>query len=106
VKALVFLPQARADILDAFEWYEKRSQGLGLDFLRCLDAEFHAIERSPCIYPCVFEEYHRALLKRFPYAVFYEIKKIRLRSMRFSIVLATLKGGRGDALKRRKDLRF
>ena len=75
MNGLVFLPQARADILDAFEWYENRSVGLGQDFMRCLDAAFHAIERSPCIYPCVFEEYHRALLKRFPYAVFYEINK-------------------------------
>ena len=73
VKKLVFIPQARADILDAFEWYEHQSQGLGLEFMRCLDALFHAIERRPHAYPCVLGEYHRALLSRFPYAVFYEI---------------------------------
>jgi len=65
VKKLVFIQQARADILDAFEWYEDKSQGLGLEFMRCLDALFHAIERNPYAYPCVLEEYHPTLEDRF-----------------------------------------
>ncbi len=74
VKSLSFTPPARSDILNAFEWYEAQSDGLGFEFMRCLDALFHAIERAPYAHPCVFEEYHRALLRRFPYAVFYEIR--------------------------------
>lgn len=74
MKPLIFISQARADILDAYEWYESQSGGLGIEFMRCLDALFHSIERSPQIYPCVLEEYHRALVRRFPYAVFYEIQ--------------------------------
>ncbi len=74
VKRLSFTSSARTDILNAFEWYGNQSDGLGFEFMRCLDAVFRVIERSPYAPPCVFEDYHRALLRRFPCAVFYEVQ--------------------------------
>lgn len=32
----ILLPDARADIADAFQWYEEQSMGLGMEFLRCV----------------------------------------------------------------------
>jgi plasmid stabilization system protein ParE len=73
-----FLPDARQDIADAFVWYEQRSLGLGLEFLRCLEATVVSIQRNPLMYPAVFAEYRRALVRRFPYAVFYEVEAERI----------------------------
>jgi plasmid stabilization system protein ParE len=70
---LVFLPEARQDIADAYSWYEEQSLGLGSEFIRCLDAAILSVERHPMIYPIVHEDYRRALVRRFPYAIFYEI---------------------------------
>lgn len=55
--------RARADIAEAFAWYEERSTGLGHEFLRAAHVSFAAIERDP---------------GRFPIAV-DDIRKLRLR---------------------------
>jgi plasmid stabilization system protein ParE len=69
---LVFAPDVQIDIEDAYAWYEERRPGLGEEFLSCVESCLHTICRSPDLYPKVYEEYRRALVRRFPYAVFYE----------------------------------
>ena len=46
--------------------------GLGEEFLSCVDACIQAICRLPEMHAMVHKEYRRALVRRFPYAVFYE----------------------------------
>lgn len=67
--ALVVRPLAEADLDEAFAWYESRSVGLGVDFMRAVDACFAAIEAAPLAYPVVYRGARRALLRRFPYAI-------------------------------------
>ena len=38
---------ARADIAEAFQWYEARSTGLGFEFLRAVRVALAGIERAP-----------------------------------------------------------
>jgi plasmid stabilization system protein ParE len=45
---------------------------LGEEFLSCVDARIQAICRMPEMHEVVHENYRRALVRRFPYAVFYE----------------------------------
>ena len=42
---------ARADIAEAFGWYEARSTGLGFEFLRAVRVALASIERAPEQYP-------------------------------------------------------
>jgi plasmid stabilization system protein ParE len=69
---LVFAPEAERDITEAYVWYEARRTGLGEEFLSSLDASAERIRRQPLIYPLVYETYRRALMRRFPYAIFFE----------------------------------
>ena len=69
---LIFLQEARDDIRTAYEWYEDQSVGLGFDFLRAVEACVQLIQRHPLMHQIVHEHYHRALLRRFPFALFYE----------------------------------
>lgn len=62
---------AEADLAEAFEWYEQRSRGLGLEFLRAVDVTFATIARTPQRFPRVHQEIRRARLRRFPYGVFF-----------------------------------
>ena len=55
-----------------YAWYEGRRPGLGEDFLTCVDACVQAICRHPEMYEVVYADYRRALVRRFPYSVFYE----------------------------------
>ena len=69
---LIIAPEAQQDIDEAYSWYEERRPGLGEDFLGCVDASIHTICRMPDLYAKVHKDYRRALVRRFPYAIFYE----------------------------------
>ncbi|MGE0606408.1 MAG: type II toxin-antitoxin system RelE/ParE family toxin [Pirellulales bacterium] len=69
---LIVSPEAEDDLNEAYAWYEARRTGLGGDFLSRVDACIQIICRSPEIHPCVQAEYRRALVRRFPFAVFFE----------------------------------
>jgi plasmid stabilization system protein ParE len=68
---LVVGTAAEADVLDAALWYEQRSPGLGREFLRAVDAALAEIAAMPERYPIVHGEARRALLRRFPYGVYF-----------------------------------
>jgi len=69
---LAIAPEAELDIAEAYVWYEGRRVGIGEEFLSSVDACIQSIRRQPEMYPIVHEGYRRALIRRFPYAVFYE----------------------------------
>src|SRR5437016_4967805 len=69
---LIFAPEAEQDIAEAYGWYEGQRVGLGEDFLSRVDACIQSILRDPESRRVVHEDYRRALVRRFPYAVFYE----------------------------------
>ena len=69
---LAIAPEAELDLAQAYVWYESRRNGLGEEFLSSVDACLEGIRRQPEMYPVVHEAYRRSLIRRFPYAVFYE----------------------------------
>ncbi|MEO7965851.1 MAG: type II toxin-antitoxin system RelE/ParE family toxin, partial [Gemmatimonadaceae bacterium] len=79
VRRLVVRPLAAADLDDAFGWYERRSVGLGVDFLRAVDACFAAILAAPLAFPTVYRDARRSLRRRFPYAVLYVVDGDRIQ---------------------------
>ena len=69
---LLIAPEAELDLAEAYVWYESRRAGLGEEFMSSVDACLESIRRRPEMYPVVDEGYRRSLIRRFPYAVFYE----------------------------------
>ena len=66
---LIFAPEAELDLAEAYNWYEKRRAGLGEEFLSSDDC-LEGIRRQPEMYALVHEMYRRALIRRFPFAIF------------------------------------
>ncbi len=71
-RELVIAPEALNDLDDAYVWYEEQRVGLGEEFMNCVDACIQSVVRMPELYEVVFNQYRRALVRRFPYAVYYE----------------------------------
>lgn len=69
---LAIAPEAVRDMAEAFRWYEDQRAGLGEEFLSCVDACIARIARTPGAFAPIHETYRRALVRRFPYAVFFE----------------------------------
>jgi plasmid stabilization system protein ParE len=69
---LIIAPEVEGDLAEAYAWYEIQRTGLGEDFLSCVDSCIQAVRRTPELHSVVHVNYRRALVRRFPYAVFYE----------------------------------
>ena len=54
--------------------YEKEERGLGLKFLGRLEETFARISSNPTIYAVVYKNARRAIVRRFPYSVYFRIK--------------------------------
>lgn len=72
MRSLIFTPLAKADIQAAYRWYEQQRPGLGSQFRTSLEATVSSIRRAPGRYRVAVDEFRRALVRRFPFEVFYE----------------------------------
>ena len=72
--ALRFLPEVETDARNGRTWYDEKAQGLGAEFLRVFYASCQDLTRNPRMYPQVHRDFHRRLLRRFPYAIYYRIE--------------------------------
>lgn len=70
---LIIRPEADEEVREAALWYESRERGLGREFLRAFRAATCVLRRNPLLSQIVLEQARRVLLRRFPYAVFYEV---------------------------------
>jgi plasmid stabilization system protein ParE len=81
----ILLPEAKADVADAYLWYEEQSLGLGMEFLRCVETAILAIQRNPLMYPAVHDSYRRSLVRRFPFAIFFEFEPNQNRCVVYAV---------------------
>ena len=77
-RELVLHPLARFDLLDAVAWYEEQRQGLGWEMFEHVDAAMRRALRDPESFAVVEETARRVLVRRFPYAVFFQVEGDRL----------------------------
>ena len=68
--ALRFLPEVETDARNGRTWYEEKAQGLGAEFSRVFYALCQDLTRNPRKYSQVHRDFHRRLLRRFPYAIY------------------------------------
>lgn len=68
---LALRPEAEDDLEDAPLWYEGHRLCLGGQFLDEVQHAIGLIEENPQSYPRVHGEIYRALIRRFPFGIFY-----------------------------------
>jgi plasmid stabilization system protein ParE len=68
---IVFRPVARLEMDDTMEWYQKQKEGLELEFKDAVDQLLQRIAAAPLRFSPVRGEIRRALLRRFPYAIYF-----------------------------------
>lgn len=70
-RKLLIRRKAQAEIRSAAKWYDKRRAGLGDELLAEVGQTLAIITRRPEMFPVVYLSARRALLDRFPYAVYF-----------------------------------
>lgn len=75
---IVFGPAARAEMLEAVDWYDAHAPGLGGQLVAEIEATMARIAANPRQFPIVLKKSRRARLHRFPYALFFQIEEAEL----------------------------
>ncbi len=98
-RAIIFRPAAKDEFLDACDWYEGQRVGLGKRFAASVERTLEAVAESPEAFPVVHRDVRRALVRPFPYGVFYRVRPEAIH------VLAVMHGSRDPAVwKSRADI--
>ena len=70
---LRILDAASHDLIEGYRFYEKQQTGLGEYFLDSLYSDIDSLLLYAGIHAVFFEQYYRALSKRFPFAIYYKM---------------------------------
>lgn len=71
----VFVTQAaRGELIEALDWYEGETSGLGRRFRRSIHELTDRISDNPRKFPIIFKNVLRALLRHFPYSLFFVVE--------------------------------
>jgi plasmid stabilization system protein ParE len=74
VFTVVFTQAARAELIEEQDWYEGEASGLGRRFRQAIDVLVERMSANPRQFPVVFKNVRRALLRRFPYSLFFVVE--------------------------------
>jgi hypothetical protein len=69
------LDKAEDDLVHGFQFYETQQAGLGSYFLESLFADMETLPVHGDVHRVVYRNYHRALAKRFSFAIFYTVSR-------------------------------
>lgn len=81
-------PEAEQDVAEAALWYEANEPGLGAQFVDQVQAAINTIAEQPNAFTTVHKSIRRALVRRFPFGVFYQVDNDGV------LVIAVLHGSR------------
>ena len=73
IRGVIFRPEAQGEVLAVGRWYDARRAALGVDFAAEVRATVDRIVENPWAYQRVRGETRRAVLNRFPYALYYRV---------------------------------
>jgi plasmid stabilization system protein ParE len=71
---VAFAPAAALELVEAYDWYEAELPGLGVRFQAEIDSTLVRMTANPLQFPAVLRGARRALLRRFPYMLFFTIE--------------------------------
>jgi toxin ParE1/3/4 len=75
---LVLSPDAKADLKEIANWYENCRTGLGRDLVASVSETINKIQNFPEHHEEIVPGFHRKMIRRFPYSVYYQIRERRI----------------------------
>jgi len=95
-REIVFRPEVKTDVDDAFRWYERQVAGLGEKFLQAVAAEVERLAEDAESYPVLFRGVRAKMTVRFPYVIYFRVRPKRVE------VLAIVHGHRDPRIWKRR----
>ncbi|MEC8880975.1 type II toxin-antitoxin system RelE/ParE family toxin [Alloalcanivorax venustensis] len=76
--SLTLRKEAELDIGEQFDFYEEKRDGLGHDFLLCVEEALDKLQRNPLLYRQIHKDLRRVPIRRFPHRIFYLVNGNRV----------------------------
>jgi toxin ParE1/3/4 len=76
--SLVLRAEAEKEVDEAFGYYDAQRPGLGPEFLAEVQRVFDRIAVTPLLYAAVLADVRKAVVRRFPYCVYYRAHQDRV----------------------------
>jgi plasmid stabilization system protein ParE len=70
-----FSSDADAELAEARQWYAQQREDLDLEFMDSVDEALRQVVRNPHLYPIVYRSLRRAVVRRFPFAIFFDVRE-------------------------------
>lgn len=68
---LRFQPEATAELVEALTWYGLQGEELDRQLMLRIDEVLQRIIEAPDAFPTVYRHVRRAVVRQFPFAIFY-----------------------------------
>ena len=73
-----YLPGARRDFDDSFDWYVKRSVEAAVRFADAIDSALTAVAANPARFAAVDDLHRECPVRRFPFRIVYRVAENRV----------------------------
>lgn len=97
---VTILPQAKQDLQDAYDWYEKKSAGLGKRFLTEVEIKIRSMHENPFAFNIKYDAVHTALISTFPFLIHYIFDKTRETILIVAVLHTSLNPEKWNARKK------
>ena len=93
---IVFRRAAKTEFEDAAVRYDEQRSGLGEEFIIEIEQAVARAAAAPERYPVVFGDIRRAVARRFPYSVYFRVRRDSM------VIIAVFHGRRNPAVWQRR----
>lgn len=74
-RRLIIRDAAEVDMAEAVDWYEGHRPSLGAEFVSDAQQVLQNLLERPLTFPIVEQVVRRALMKRFPYSIYFVVEQ-------------------------------
>lgn len=67
------------ELREARDWYEQQGAGIGVRLVQAVDVVLLQLSENPQRFPTIYRDIRRALVRRFPYGVFFQDQPDHIR---------------------------
>lgn len=78
MRSIEFHPEAQDELISAAQFYERQTEGLGLDFIIAVQHTYERLLESPALGPSFGRWLRRLLIPKFPYGLLYRVEPERI----------------------------
>jgi plasmid stabilization system protein ParE len=78
VRSVEFHPEAQDEFISAAQFYERETEGLGLDFIATVQHAYERLPEFPTSGAPLGRRLRRLLVPKFPYALLYRVEPERI----------------------------